>query len=425
MSQRLVVDMVGDPLGGLLSESSFVPKPFAFGGERVCAALAFAAAELGYEVELRGPLHEPTFQRFREATAAAPRVGLPARAAEAEDFVVVPEGWSDSLSYLQRSLSPARHAIFVLAAPGLFGWPFAAGWTIPDPVTVPIDALARPEHFRGMASFGFELLTHSEGIVQAARSADVECHYVGVGEPWDPADRAEVRSVDALAVMSNRWAPLAGAVLDQLSGLAVDPVPTVDNDEMLRRMARARVLVWPSRIEGHATIPVEARAVGCVPVALSTNVFAAALDEAHGAVLVDTPEAIAPAVRALLADEARLSRLSELGAASARELTDWKAFVQRVRRWLEAPAASDPGRAARAAAGADVRAAIGSLRAEHQMRLEERLLQIEVARRDLTEAALTQERLRGEIDWLTRSRFARAAARARRLARRLRRVGPG
>lgn len=423
MTQRLVVDTVGDPVDGRLSESALVSKPFVFGGERSCIALAFAAAQLDYEVELRGWIHEPAFRRFREATPAAPRVGLPARPPEAEDFVVVPEGWDDPLSYLQRSLSPARLAIHVLAAPGLFGWPFAAGWKRPDPLTVPIDDLARPEHFRAMRSFGFELLTHSEGVVEAASAAGVECAYVGVGEPW-PAPRAGgERSVDALAVMSNRWAPLAEQVLEDLDGLAVDRVPSVGNEEMLQRMAVARVLVWPSRVEGHATIPVEARAVGCVPVALSTNAFAAALDEAHGAVLVDSVEALAPAVRELLADGPRLRRMSELGVASARAITDWDAFVERVRRWLEAPALPDPGRAARAAAGDASRAATTRLRADHHALLEERLLQVEVARHELLEAALVQERLRGELDRLTRSRLARGGARARRAARSLRRLG--
>ena len=70
MIQRLVVDMVGDPEEGRLSESAFVTKPFAFGGELCCIALAFAAAELDFDVELRGWIHEPTFRRFREATSA-------------------------------------------------------------------------------------------------------------------------------------------------------------------------------------------------------------------------------------------------------------------------------------------------------------------------------------------------------------------
>jgi hypothetical protein len=428
MWRRLVVDMVGDPVEGRLAESQFVDKPFAFGGEANCVALACAAAELGYETELRGWIHEPTFRRFQEASRAVPRVNLPAREPEPDDFVVVPEGWADSLRYLQLSLSPARLAIYVLAAPGLFGWPFAGeGWTPPDPLTVRIGDLARPEHFRGMRALGFELVTHSEGIASAAQSAGEECRLTGVGEPWDPAPGDERREVDVLALMHNRWAPLAQEVLERLDGLNVDAVPTVSNDEMLRRMGRAKVLVWPSRIEGHATIPIEARAMGCVPVALDTNPFGAALDEEHGVVTVGSVDAIPLTVRKLLGDDVRLKELSELGRSVARKLTDWSAFVHRVRAFLEAAPPADYGRQGRAVAGASLRESLRRERATRQAQLEERLLQVEAARHELTGATERQARLldenfylRGEVERLYRIPFVRAALHAQRLRSRLR-----
>jgi hypothetical protein len=428
MWRRLVVDMVGDAGEGRLAESQFVDKPFAFGGEANCVALAFAAAELGYDAELRGWIHEPTFRRFEEASRAVPRVDLPAREPEPHDFVVVPEGWADSLPYLQLSLSPARLAIYVLAAPGLFGWPFAGeGWSPPDPLTVRIGELARPEHFRGMRALGFELLTHSEGIASAAQSAGEECRFTGVGEPWEPPSSREPREVDVLALMHNRWAPLAQKVLERLNGLNVDAVPTVPNDEMLRRMGRAKVLVWPSRIEGHATIPIEARAMGCVPVALDTNPFGAALDEEHGVLTVGSVDAIPLAVRTLLDDDVKLNELSERGQSAARELTDWSPFVDRVRAFLECAPPADSARQARAVAGASLRESLRRERAARQAQLEERLLQVEVARHELTGATQRQARLldenfylRGELDRLSRIPFVRAVLAAQNLRSRLR-----
>jgi hypothetical protein len=419
--------MVGDPLGGHLAESQFVEKPFAFGGEANCLALAFAAAELGHESELRGWIHEPTFRRFQRGARAVPRVNLPSREPDADDFVVVPDGWANPLPYLQLSLSSARLAIYVLAAPGLFGWPFSEGWTRPDPLTVRVDDLARPEHFRGMRALGFELVTHSNGIARAAQRAGVECRFVGVGEPWELTSCDEHRDVDVLALLHNRWAPLAQRVLERLDRLNVDAVSTASNDEMLRRMGRAKVLVWPSRVEGHATIPIEARAMGCVPVALDTNPFGAALDEEHGVLTVGSIDAMPSAVRNLLDDEVRLRELSERGRSAARKLTDWSAFVDRVRAFLEAAPPADYGRQARAAAGASLRESLRRERATGRVQLEERLIQVEAARHELTEATQRQARLlnenahlRGEVDRLSALPFVRAAVQLQELRARLR-----
>jgi hypothetical protein len=421
--------MVGDPVEGRLAESQFVAKPFAAGGEAECVALAFAAAELGHESELRGWIHEPTFRRFQRATRAAPRVGLSARQPDARDFVIVPEGWAESLRYLQLSLSPARLAIYVLGPPGLCGWPFAGEtWTRPNPLTVQIDALARPEHFRGMRAMGFELVTDSAGTERAAKRAAVDCRFIGAGEPWELTPPTETREVDVLVLMKNRWAPLARKVVGELDGLNVDAVPTVPNEEMLTRMGRARVLLWPSRIEGLAKIPIEARAMGCVPVALDTNPFGAALDEEHGVLTVGSIDAIPSAVRTLVGDEARLRELSGRGRSAARMLTDWPAFVDRVRALLEAAHPADHGREARAAAGASLRESLRRERATRQAQLEERLLQVEAARHELTGATQRQARLldenfylRSEVERLSRIPFVRAALNAQRLRSRLRR----
>jgi hypothetical protein len=230
--------------------------------------------------------------------------------------------------------------------------------------------LARPEHFTGMAGLGFELITHSRGIVDAAAAAGVDCSFLGTGLPWE-LPRPASKEVDAVGLLANRWAPLVRKVAGELGKTTVDLVEEAPNDEVLARMARARVLIWPSRIEGHATIPHEARSVGCVPVALSTNPFAVGLDDESGALVVDTADEIAPAVRGVLTDRERLEGLASRAAITARDETAWQPFVDRVTAWLDAPAPPAPGRGARAGAGAALSAVLEEERAISQSRLEE------------------------------------------------------
>jgi hypothetical protein len=146
------------------------------------------------------------------------------------------------------------------------------------------------------------------------------------------------------AIMANRWSPLARAVADELGDLHVDTIEEVDNAQLVSRLARARILLWPSRIEGHATIPWEARSVGCVPVALSTNRFAVGLTEAAGAYTVDVVEEMAPAIRGLLHDRERWRGLSERGREQAREESNWERYVERVGEVLSAVPARRLGR---------------------------------------------------------------------------------
>jgi hypothetical protein len=394
---RIVVNAVGDPAHGFLAESRFIERPFLPGGEHNLYELAFAAAALGHEVELRGWLHRPAFERMAEKAGVAPTVEIRARRPTAEDLVVVPEGWRDPLDYGRLLLSPARLAIFILAAPGLFGWPFvAAPWEPPDPIAVALDDLARPEHFQGMAALGFRLMTHSPGIAAAARSAGVDCSFVGTGRPALDLPDAD-KDVDVVAVLDNRWAPLAEQVLAGLGGLSVDRVTTVSNYELLARLARARVLVWPSRIEGHATIPWEARSVGCVPVALSSNRFAVGLDEEHGAVVLDRLDELGPAVQALLADASRWEQMSQLGRTTAPLEVDWDAYLRRVEDFLRTAVRPDPACAPRAGIGAALNAWIEGRLAEYQAHLQAKTSELVVAARDLTEAMRKQESMIAEI----------------------------
>jgi hypothetical protein len=420
---RIVVDLVGEPAHGQLAESRFVERPFLPGGEQNMYEFAFAAVANGFDVELRGWLERAAFERLADAAGIAPRVGLPARLPQPDDLVVVPEGWQDPLEYGRLLLSPARLAVFVLAPPGLFGWPFTApGWTRPDPLTVPLDTVAKPVHFQAMHELGMSLLTHSPGLADAAEAAGVPCAFVGTGRPaFTTRPHDSIRTVDVAALTANRWAPLVDQVVQDLDGVKADLIGETSNQEVLERLAQSRVLLWPSRIEGHATIPWEARSVGCVPVALSTNRFAVGLSEENGAVLVDRVDQIAPAVRALLADEPRWHELSRRALRTAASEVRWDAYVNRVGRFLGSAPAVGPERSACAAIGA----ALGDLLQRRLTQAQASLAEEQLVRADrdrlaaeLTEVRAEEQQVRAEEQRVRadRDRLARdlAALRERR-----------
>lgn len=320
-----------------LPASSLVARDIR-GGERTLYEIAVAVAATGREVELRGLIDEGALQRTARAAGAAPRVGLPPRLPEPDDLVVVPEGHVTPLPYARLALSPARPVVAVLAPPGLFGWPFSPEpWDRPDHLTVDPATLARPEHFRRMAEAGFELWTQSPAIAEASARAGVGCSWIGGGSPV-PFPELQAKRFDVVTVMDNRWADLARSAVAGLHRSHL-PIPRVGHDEMLRLLGLGRVLAWPSRVEGHSRIQVEARAMGTVPVALSSNHFADGLDEKNGAVLVDTVEEIAPRIEELLEDRDRLAELSARARESARSQMDWDTFVARVDEVLRL----DPG----------------------------------------------------------------------------------
>jgi hypothetical protein len=421
---RVVVDLVGEPAHGLLAESRFVERPFLPGGEHNMYEFAFAAAASGFDVELRGWLERAAFDRLAEGAGVMPRVGLQARLPAPDDFIIVPEGWQDPLEYARLLLSPARLAVFVLAPPGLFGWPFTApGWARPDPLTVALDAVAKPSQFKAMDRLGISLLTHSPGLVAAAEAAQVPCAFVGTGRP-NPATPSNdaIRTFDVAALTANRWATLANQVVQNLNGVEVDLIEEAPNQEVLARIGRARILLWPSRIEGHATIPWEARSLGCVPVALSTNRFAVGLTEETGAVTVDRVDEIAPAVRRLLADEARWRELSERGIRTAATEVNWDAYVKRVSGFLDSVPSTGPERSAYAGMGAALRGWLESRLAEAQLSLEELHVEAHLLRthRDQLEAEGAEAtEVRAERDRLSRELAALRDRRAVKIALRL------
>jgi hypothetical protein len=323
------------------------------GGERSLYEVAIAIAAGGRDVELRGEVHVAELDALCRAAGARPRTGMGPRAPAEDDVVVVPEGYPDPQAYARISLSPARGVILVLAAPGLFGWPFVEGWTPPDPLDVPLDDVARPEHFRGMAAAGFELWTNSRAMRTAAADAGVDCVYVGQGVPT-PFPEVLAKSVDVVTVSDNRWAPLAEKIVAGLSR-PHRAIPRLGREDFLGALGEGRILVLPSRIEGASRIQIEARAMGTVPVALASNRFADGLDEDHGAVPVGSLDEMPSVVESLLDDPGRLEELSARAIRTAREQVDWQALRVRIEEALAKPRPA-PGRAQREGAWTDAEA---------------------------------------------------------------------
>ena len=300
------------------------------GGERSLYEIAVAAAALGYEVELRGGLNGPILDRLTEAAGVGPATGLAPRPPEQGEIVVVPEGMGDLSVYTAVHLSGAIGVMAMLAPPGLFGWDFRAGWERPDPSTVALEAVGAPGTFRAVDALGFSVWTNADGIAEAGRSAGVEVTSIGSGTPVAFPPPAAKR-FDVAVIEENRWHADAAAAAGRLMGASVLRVGRLEDSYWLcDALAPARLLLWPSRIEGRSRIAREARAVGTVPVALSTNPFVTPDDHSEGVVLCrDLDEIVATATR-LLADPALVAELAASGAESARRQTDWPTFVGRV-----------------------------------------------------------------------------------------------
>ena len=354
---RLVVCALGgevDPWK--LPASELGSRSWIHGGERSLYELAVAAAAAGHQVELRGEISEPDLRELGEAAGAMPAVGFEPRRPATEEVIVVPEGWTDPLQYARIAFSPARAILLVLAAPGLEGWPFAGAWSKPDPLTVPLDSVGRPEHYRAMAALGLELWTNSPRIADEARTAGVDCLLIGRGIPVPFPDPPPKR-YDVVTVQDNRWAPLADRVVAALEGATHHSIPRVGHDRMLQELGAGRILAWPSRIEGQSRVQLEARAMGTVPVALSSNRYAVGLDEESGSVLVDSLEEMPAAIGKLLHDPTRLSDLAQRAALTARDQVDWDAYVERVDAGLRRPRPSHPAHPAMGEIGRALQAA--------------------------------------------------------------------
>jgi hypothetical protein len=369
-SGRVVIWLPNRDAGWAMPAAEPYDNGWVEGGRRTMHELAAAIACTGRRVEFRGEMSLPVLEEV--STAAGVRVELPGdpRHPSASDTVIVNEGVADPRVYARLALSPARTVLLVLGPLGMFGWPFVeTPWTKPDHETMDLSSLSRPEHFAGAAALGFEMWSHTPAFARVAEAAGLRCALVGRGRPAPfPAPAAE-RDIDVLMLERSHWPRSSRRIAKDLdaAGLHVVTLPVSGHARVLESLGRARVLVHPARAEASPRIGSEARAMGAVPVVLGTNPFGSGMDEAHGIVTVDAVDEVSAAVADLLADPRRLELLSARGIETARRETAWEPYVERVREALDAapaPAAADPGRAARAGLGAALRAEEGPLEDE-------------------------------------------------------------
>jgi hypothetical protein len=349
------------------------------GGERSMYELAFALAGLGHDVELRGRVSRPVYAELAQVTDRHPAVGAPSRRPLPGEIVLLLEGFVDPLVFASVALSEARPVIVLLAVPGLMGWSFEPGWSLPDPLAVDLASVNRPGSYQAMAAIGFELWTHSPGIAAAAEAAGVECRWIGSGSPG-PSPQPVDKIHDVAVVGGNRWEPLARRVLE---GLPVEWFATRpgSNAEMLRQLGSARVVVHPMRIEGTSRLSIEARLMGTVAVVL-WHPAGAGFTRDQGVVAVNSIEALRQAVLDLLAQPEELQGLSRAGRSFAHEWRSWPAYRARVAAALASPPPPRPDSGARAAVGDAVDSVVATARDE-QMLLKRRFAEIEAHARAL------------------------------------------
>jgi hypothetical protein len=390
----------GVPSSWWLPASSFVERGWIYGGERSLYELACAATENGYDVELRGEISRHEFDEIADSAGVRPPMPSEPRFPDATDVLIIPEA-APSWAFARAALSPARAVAMLLAPPGLFGPPLVRGFVPPDPLTVDRESLSRPEGYRGMAAVGFELWTNSPRIAEDAMDAGAPCTFLGTGQPIPfPDPGPKIHPVAFVA--ANRWSPLAHAVAERLSVPALE-IPEGKRPSLIGGLASARILIFPARFEGQSRLQIEARAVGTVPVVLSSNRFAAGLDKESGSVVVDSIEEMAPAIERLLARPAELEALSTRAAHSARSQVDWRRFVTKVGEALVRPGPEDADREARASIGDGMGDLVTRLidkvtSLEHEG--EQKAAGIEWLRLVLQRTEQERAALREEVKWL-------------------------
>lgn len=342
------------------------------GGRRTLYELAVAIAATGREVELRGVIAEEAFEGICAAAGARPLLDPSPRLPRTDDTIILPEGWPHP-GWAPYVFSGARCIVMLLAPPGFAGWPYDdKPFERPDPLTIDLESVGRPEQFRAIAGIGCETWTQSRGVQRAAQDGGVECTWIGSGQP-EAFPEPGAKDYDLVVVKHNRWASLALAVAER-TGRSLLRLPNSGHAAILRGVGSARVLVWPSRVEGHSRIQVEARAMETVPVALATNPFAEGLGPEGGAVLVDSLEEMPAAIGSLLDRPAELQRLAARARETARAQVDWDAYVERIDAVLDAAPPPRPAAAARHGIVTEL--------ARDDYRLRERLERAEAAAAD-------------------------------------------
>jgi hypothetical protein len=366
-------------------------REFIGGGEKSLYELATALAALGVDVELRGHLNSRILATITDAAGATPTVGLEPRRPEPGEVVVLPEGLPDPDLFLTAHLSGARTVVLLLGPPGLCGWSFQAGWSPPDLTVVDVATVGTPATYRAMANLGFSLWSPAWGIAEAGRRAGVRVSRIGTGTPV-PFPDPPAKTADIAVIEANRWFPVAEGLAQQLPGATVLRVSSQSVYSLSTALGPAKILPWPSRVEGMSRIAREARAVGTVPVALSSNPFASPRDFGQGAVLAPDVHGVLRETRRLLGAPDELAQRAKLAARSAREQVDWKRYLGRVAAALRQLPASPT---------ADARAEFGDEVVEEHRRLFDALRQEGLEHRGTLDALQKQElEHRGTLDAL-------------------------
>ena len=99
------------------------------------------------------------------------------------DTVIIPEGTPDPLLFARVALSPARAVLVLMAAPGLFGWPFDRERVPADPTAVEPTKRGAARAARRGAPVRARVVDEPSAIAEQARGAEIPHHYIGVGRP--------------------------------------------------------------------------------------------------------------------------------------------------------------------------------------------------------------------------------------------------
>ena len=303
--------------------------PWISGGIRILHELAVAAAAAGYPSEVRGDFHGGVLASL--SAAAGVEVGTPTepRTATADDIVCVPDGIRDPMFFIRVALMVSTPVYLALAPPGLFGWSFVPGWRFVDALDVDPESVGLPEHCVAIDALGFRVWSNAPTTGGAFVAAGVPATVLHYGWPTQfPAEPP--KSIDVVTVADNRWAPITREALRGFDGTWRELHTT--NEALLTELGQGQIFVHCARIEGDSRLAVEARMMGACCVGLASNRFAVGFDDASGGALVEQPGEVVPVVRRLLGDATELASRQQRARASARSITGWAEYVERVGR---------------------------------------------------------------------------------------------
>ena len=175
----------------LLPASVPMDNPKDCAGIRSLHELAVAVAATGREIELRGEFDMAVLTSLSEAAGAMPTVHLEPRLPTADDLVIILEGTPSMLDAACASLSPAQYILFMLDPPGLLGWAFESGLTMPDPLVVSTSSIDTVDSFKNISECGFSVWTNSSRLASACIEAGVACTDIGIGYSLPAAASAQ------------------------------------------------------------------------------------------------------------------------------------------------------------------------------------------------------------------------------------------